>query len=309
MESSSSDAGATGGGSSGGDGGSSSSGGDDDPASSSSSTGVTGCPEAPLLDAVFDPEEALALDLYPAPGDGPVPLVVFVHGGGWVEGDKSSIGTADALDFFADEGIAVASVNYRLVPAAPWSAQPTDVAAAVAWLVEHADELCLDAERIALFGHSAGAHLVALVATDGDYLGAHGLDPADLRGVIPMDVNAYDIPWAIEHGAEHGVPTAAQNLTAVFTADAAQQVDASPITHVQSPGAPFLIIWAPEFHELEQTLSQVASERFAAALQDAGVEASTYGALDDNHASLVGQFGQPGDQPTERIRAFLRSRL
>jgi acetyl esterase/lipase len=114
------------------------------------------------------------LDFHTARARKPAPLLVFVHGGGWRQGDKRNAG-AEKVAHFLDRGFAFASVNYRLVPAAKVEDQAQDVANAVAYLVEQARELDVDASRIVLAGHSAGAHLSALVATDPHYLSRAGL--------------------------------------------------------------------------------------------------------------------------------------
>ena len=97
------------------------------------------------------------------------------------------------LDVYKRQGYAFASINYRLVPAATVEEQAADVAAAVQAIVERADALGVDRHRIVLMGHSAGAHLVALVGTDPRYLKGAGLSFADIAGVIPIDGAAYDL--------------------------------------------------------------------------------------------------------------------
>src|SRR6187551_2982703 len=106
-----------------------------------------------------------AVDYWPAPSRN-APLVVFVHGGGWSRGDKQMMDGSDKLKHWHGQGYAVASINYRLVPAATVEQEAADVAAAVAALKARARSLGFDGRRIALIGHSAGAHLVALVGTD-----------------------------------------------------------------------------------------------------------------------------------------------
>ena len=103
------------------------------------------------------------------------PLVVWVHGGGWHEGDKADeIG--DKVRLFTGAGYTFASVNYRLTdialerPAPQYPVHDQDTADAVAWLVAHADELGVDAHLVALLGHSAGGGIVATITTDGRYL-------------------------------------------------------------------------------------------------------------------------------------------
>jgi acetyl esterase/lipase len=123
----------------------------------------------------------LELDLYlPAVAAALVPSVVFLHGGGWQLGSRHSAGPAYAewspspFERLAQAGIAVASVDYRLTGEAQWPAQLYDAKAAVRWLRARADEIGIDATRIAAWGESAGGHLAELL----------GLTGADLDGEI-----------------------------------------------------------------------------------------------------------------------------
>ncbi len=113
----------------------------------------------------------LFLDLHvpvPPAGHGPMPLVVWVHGGGWESGSRRRFPVAVEEAWFLERvllaGLAVALVDYRLVREADFPAAPDDVAAAVAWLRDHAAELGYDGSRIVLWGESAGAHLALLAA-------------------------------------------------------------------------------------------------------------------------------------------------
>jgi acetyl esterase/lipase len=107
-------------------------------------------------------EKSLLLDLYyPKTADGPVPVVVWVHGGGWKNGSKDRC----PASWLVEHGYAVASINYRLIDEAQWPAQIDDCRAAIRWLRTNADGFQLDAHRIAAWGGSAGGHLVALLGT------------------------------------------------------------------------------------------------------------------------------------------------
>lgn len=104
----------------------------------------------------------LKLDLY-RPDGGAVPTraaVVLVHGGGWAMGDRAMM--APIATQFAAKGFLAVAVEYRLVPEAPWPAQRDDVMAAMRWVADNADRLGIDADRIAILGNSAGAHLAML---------------------------------------------------------------------------------------------------------------------------------------------------
>lgn len=110
-------------------------------------------------------ERELHLDLYlPPEQTQPVPLIIWIHGGGWMAGSTVN---AKRLPF-PREGFALASVEYRLSKEAKWPAQIEDCKAAVRWLRAHAPEFQLDPDRFGVIGHSAGGHLSALVGTTGD---------------------------------------------------------------------------------------------------------------------------------------------
>jgi acetyl esterase/lipase len=150
------------------------------------------------------------LDLYRPRGtrDSPRPLIVWIHGGGWRKGDKR-VGIARKAKLFTRMGFVLASVNYRL-SAAPFDperpdphrvrfpAHPHDVAEAVAWLHSHARKHGIDRRQIVLIGHSAGAHLAALVGTDRRYLRAYGVPSRHLAGFVTLDPPAFDVAAAAD---------------------------------------------------------------------------------------------------------------
>jgi len=105
----------------------------------------------------------LELDLYlPIGIDGPVPVALFVHGGGWIVGSRKEFGERCSL--LAEEGVAVAAVDYRLSGVAAFPAQVEDLRAAVSWLRENGTDHGLGTERLGVWGASAGGHLAALLA-------------------------------------------------------------------------------------------------------------------------------------------------
>ena len=126
------------------------------------------------------------------------PTVVFVHGGGWTEGDKDlEVGGADVYNnigrFFASRGIGAATVSYRLLPGVRWPAQIDDVAAAVAWLHAHVADYGGDPDGLILMGHSAGSQLAVRVALDPEPLRSLGLAPDLVCGVIAVSGAGYDL--------------------------------------------------------------------------------------------------------------------
>ncbi|MGZ3268363.1 MAG: alpha/beta fold hydrolase, partial [Croceibacterium sp.] len=103
------------------------------------------------------------------------PLIVFVHGGGWTRGDMRMMEGSAKLSHWHGLGYAVASIDYRLVPQVQVEDEAADVAEAVAFLRANSETLGFDARRIVLIGHSAGAHLVALLGTDPRWLNGAGV--------------------------------------------------------------------------------------------------------------------------------------
>lgn len=116
------------------------------------------------IDYVLTSNGALKLDLYrPKVFRGKLPTIVFVHGGGWKNGDKKS--ARKIASWLVPEGYAVASINYRLTDVAQWPAQINDCYSAVRWVRENAEEYGMDGKRVFAWGTSAGAHLAALMGT------------------------------------------------------------------------------------------------------------------------------------------------
>lgn len=171
---------------------------------------------------------------------GPAPLIVYVHGGGWKRGSKDNATGRFKPVHYPEQGYAFASINYRLVPAATVEQQAADVAGAVKALIDRAATLGIDRRRIVLMGHSAGAHLVALVGTDERYLRGAGLSFADIAGVIPNDGAAYDVPAQMKDGP----PIMQATYKQAFGSDPARQKALSPTAHAAAPNArEFLLLY------------------------------------------------------------------
>ncbi|MGJ9411878.1 alpha/beta hydrolase [Aeromicrobium sp. CF4.19] len=158
------------------------------------------------LDLAYGADPAERLDVHrPAGADGPLPVVVWAHGGGWVGGDKSEVRTY--LQILAAQGHAVVGINYTRAPSARHPTPARQTSAALLWLAEHAEELGLDPGRVVLAGDSAGAQVAAQLAaamTSPAYALALGLEAplpsAALRGVV-LDCGAYDPGRLAEGGA------------------------------------------------------------------------------------------------------------
>ncbi len=138
-------------------------------------------------DAAADPIRH-RLDLFLPRGRKGAPVVVVVHGGGWIMGDNRLCGLQSSVGhFLASQGFVAVLPNYRL---SPWVKHPEhvkDVARAVRWTRDHIAKHGGNPDRIYLLGHSAGGHLVSLLATDESYLKAEGLGTPDIQGVIAIE--------------------------------------------------------------------------------------------------------------------------
>lgn len=114
-----------------------------------------------------------------------LPVIVYVHGGGWSRGSKSNVAEKPAL--FMANGYVFVSVGYRLFPNATYKEMAGDVAEAVKWVYDHADDYQIDRTRINLMGHSAGGHLVSLVGTNPDYLANAGLSLSSVKSIVNLE--------------------------------------------------------------------------------------------------------------------------
>lgn len=228
------------------------------------------------------------------------PLVVFVHGGGWKRGDKTMMDGSAKLKHWQDLGYAVASVNYRLVPDNTVEEQAADVAEAIGYLKTNTARLGFDSKRIALVGHSAGAHLVALVGTDPQYLRAAGLMLSDVKGVIPLDGAAYDVAYQLKIGA----PLMHKTYVQAFGSDPKRHMRLSPTMQAASPNAPeFLILHVQRKDAIDQ------SKALGEALRKAGTPARVQGFAGRGlrgHAQINRKLGEVDYPATTVVDAFLR---
>ena len=127
------------------------------------------------------------LDLYLPSGKTCFPVLFFVHGGAWVHGDKDFLGLYAGLGkAFAKQGVGTVVINYRLTPEVKHPEHARDVARAFQWTCAHIAEYGGDLERVVLCGHSAGGHLVSLVACNADLQKETGIDPKRIKCVIPL---------------------------------------------------------------------------------------------------------------------------
>jgi acetyl esterase/lipase len=225
----------------------------------------------------------LQLDLWVPESSTPPALVVWIHGGGWMIGDRrylpETLRPNQLFDALLRAGLAVATIDYRLALEAPFPAQLHDAKAAIRYLRAHAGELGIDTGRIGVWGESAGGHLAALVGLTGHR--------ADLEGGIGVvgESSAVDVvvdwygpadfttmprmtpPPHIAAKLEAAMHTPPED-TLVAGLDDAARADASPISHVTAQAPPFLLV-----HGTTDWLVPYAqSEQLHAALTAVGVD-------------------------------------
>ena len=228
------------------------------------------------------------------------PLVVFVHGGGWKRGDKNNATGPEKPSHYLAQGYGFSSINYRLVPAATVEQQAQDVASALAYLIKQAESLGFDASRVVLMGHSAGAHLSALVGTDMQYLKKAELGPKSLRGVIPLDGACYDVPRQIAEGGDFMQDTYLE----AFGSEKERQLALSPTHHAAAPNAPaFLIL------HVQRVDGAAQSKALGEALTKAGTSAEVRGFEGkglQGHTEINRRLGDPAYPATPVVDEWLK---
>jgi len=244
-----------------------------------------------------------ALDLWVPEGTKNAPLVLFVHGGGWKRGSKDNAMGRAMPAHMMEQGYAFASIDYRLVPRNTVEEQASDVAAALAHILKRADSLGIDRSRVVLTGHSAGAHLVALVGTDERYLKKAGLSFADIDGVMPNDGAAYDVASQIEGAGRMMLETYKQ----AFGTDPARQAALSPTVQAAAPNAPaFLLL------NVQRPDAVAQSNALAEALRKGGSQAEVAGFPGQGlkgHMEINRNLGQPDYPATPVMDAWLKKVL
>ena len=243
-------------------------------------------------------DSALLLDIYrPETSGGPLPLIVWVHGGGWSGGSKQY--TQAVL--FADKGYVVASIDYRLTGVATFPAQIEDCRAAIRWLRANAAKYDIDPKRIGVWGGSAGGHLVAMLGTSAemthwDTVGGNTDQSTRVQAVCDFFGPSSFLVDEMPGRARTAESPVGRLLGGPVDERKEEARQASPLTYVSADDAPFLIVHGDQ----DKTVSLKQSELLADALKKAGVEVTFVTVKNGGHG-----FGPESEPNPQEIRAMV----
>jgi acetyl esterase/lipase len=249
--------------------------------------------------------EKQTLDIYAPAGAKDLPVLFWIHGGGWQIGDKADVKAKPQA--FLDKGFVFVSINYRLQPAVDMGTLIGDVAKAFRWVQDHIAEHGGDPKRVLVAGHSAGAQLSALICTDERYLKAEGLGFGMIKGCVPVDGDTFDVPAIVAttetRRRAHGLPLPTFSDRQKFGDDPEKFRDFSSVNHVAKGKGipPFLLL-----HVADHPDTSIQSRHLAAVLKAADVPVTVFAAPDTNHTKLNDHLGLPDDPATKALFDFAK---
>jgi arylformamidase len=247
--------------------------------------------------------ERQMLDVYAPENAKNLPVVFWIHGGGWQVGDKTSVQAKPKA--FVDKGYVFVSTNYRFLPNVDMETIVRDIAKSIHWVNDHIAEYGGDPKRLLVMGHSAGAQLAALICTDDRYLKAEGSSLAIIKGCVPVDGDTYDVPLMIETAAARrkalGQPDPKFGHFEKFGSDPVKHRDFSAVNHVAREKGipPFLLL-----HVGDHPDTSAQAQRLGSVLTEAGIAAKVFGAKDTNHSKIDENLGLPEDPSTKALFEF-----
>jgi acetyl esterase/lipase len=237
-----------------------------------------------------------------------LPVIFWIHGGGWQAGDKSEV--KEKPRAFVERGFVFVSTNYRLLPKVEMLTIFQDVAKSLGWVYKNIASRGGDPNRIFVMGHSAGAQLAALLCIDERYLKAEGVPLSAIRGCVPVDGDTYDLPAIVEtvetRLRAHGEPPPKFGHRVKFGNDPEKLRDYSAVTHVEKGKGipPFLILYVADHPD-----TSAQARRLLRALKEADVPATAFGAKETNHNRLNDNLGVPDDPAWKAVEEFVAAAL
>jgi len=247
----------------------------------------------------------LSLDIYYNSNvDIQKPVIIYVHGGGWSIGDKSSQ-IENKINLFRSLDYILISINYRLSPfpfditnlnRIKYPDHNVDISDALLWVNENIGQYGGNKNKMALLGHSAGAHLVALTGTNGNFLESKGLSLSSIKGVAVIDTEGFDINEQIANGSNQNMYINA------FGTDSTQNIEASPLYNVVNT------ISYPKFFIAKRGNSQRIgyANDFINILEANGVSVSQINGSIYDHSGINNAIGEPNETLiTNALKDFL----
>lgn len=236
----------------------------------------------------------LKLDIYQPEKSGGLfakkkPVVIYIHGGGWVVGDRKRV--YNMPSWLTSRGYIFVGLDYRKIPNTTIDGQVRDVTAAVAWARRNIRKYGGDPNRMVLMGHSAGAHLSALVAAQGK---ANGL-----RGIIANDVQAYDLlAYATKRGSIGSM------FGKAFTNEPKNWIKWSPATYARKTRRmpPHLILYSRSQGERRRSISV----GYANLIKGLGTKTEIFHGTAYSHGAIAARLGRSGDAASAAIERFLK---
>jgi acetyl esterase/lipase len=252
--------------------------------------------------------ERQVLDVYAPDGAKNLPVVFWIHGGGWQTGDKSMVALKPKA--FMDAGFVFVSINHRLLPAVDIGTIFRDVASALGWVHKNIAAHGGDPARLLVMGHSSGGQLAALICVDDRYAKAEGVPLTTIKGCVPVDADTFDVPAIIEvaetRARAHHLPLPTNGHRQKFGNDPVKHRDFSTVTHVAKAKGipPFLIL-----HIGGNPDTGAQARRLSAVLQAAGISAKVVVGREATHGSLNDNLGAADDPITRELFAFVAAAL
>ena len=252
--------------------------------------------------------ERQVLDVHTPAGAKNLPVVFWIHGGGWQTGDKAGVQQKPAA--FTARGYVFVSTNYRLMPQSDMGSIIRDVAQSLAWVHKNIAAHGGDPTRVFVMGHSSGAQLAAYMAIDERPLKAEGLSLSMFKGCVPVDADTFDIPAVIDLATANrkaaGKPEPKYGHREIFGGKPELWADYSATTHVATGKGipPFLILY-----DSASALTPDQAKRLESALTSKGISAKAFGAQNTNHGKINADLGLPNDPSTTEVLSFLKTVL
>ncbi|MDQ3930528.1 MAG: alpha/beta hydrolase, partial [Chloroflexota bacterium] len=234
---------------------------------------------------------------------GPRPLLVYVHGGGWTEGDKTWVDRIMSSGELALHGYTVTAVNYRLAPRHPWPAQIQDIKCAIRFLRAHSEEYNIDPDRVGVWGESAGGHLAAMLGLTNPEDGLEGSGGyLEQSSRVQAVVDMFGPADLVASGSESPQNRVMGYLLLGDSPSEAKLRSASPVSYASPDDPPFLLIHG----EKDELVPFYHSTALLDSLNAAGVPATLVPVHNGDHvfAPRGGSISPSGQEMKEIVTRF-----